>query len=64
MKEANKYNAEYTIVLGDNEIASEKCRLKRMADSKEIEADLNRLYDDILLFEELLHKQTSTQNAD
>jgi histidyl-tRNA synthetase len=64
MKEANKYNAEYTIVLGENEIASEKCRLKRMADSKEIEADINRIYDDIMLFEELLYKQTSTQNAD
>ncbi|MBS1492175.1 MAG: histidine--tRNA ligase [Bacteroidetes bacterium] len=64
MKEANKYNAEYTIVLGENEITSQKCKLKRMADSKEIEADINRIYDDIMLFEELLNKQTLANNAD
>jgi histidyl-tRNA synthetase len=57
MKESNKYNAEYTTVLGDNEMETGKCRLKRMADGKEIEADINRLYDDILLFHELLIKQ-------
>ncbi len=57
MKESNKYNAEFTMVIGETEVESQKCRLKRMADGKEIEADLNRIYDDIMLFEELLRKQ-------
>ena len=57
MKESNKYNAEFTMVIGETEVESQKCRMKRMADGKEIEADLNRIYDDILLFEELLRKQ-------
>ncbi len=57
MKESNKYNAEFTMVIGETEVDSQKCRLKRMADGKEIEADLNRIYDDIMLFEELLRKQ-------
>ncbi len=58
MKEANKLGAEYVIVVGETELASLKCKMKRMADSKEIDADLNRLYDDVLLFEEILLKQS------
>lgn len=57
MKEANRLNAEYVIVLGETELETGKCKMKRMADSKEIEADMNRIYDDVMLFEELLRKQ-------
>lgn len=63
MKEANKLNAEFTVVLGENEIASQKVRLKRMSDGKEIEAELHRISDDIFLFEEMLNKQSGNNNA-
>jgi len=58
MKEANRLNAEYIIVIGGEEIESGNVKMKRMADGKEITADLNRIYDDIMLFEEILLKQS------
>lgn len=59
MKEANKLNAEYTIVIGENEIGTGKGKLKRMSDGKEISAELGRIYDDIMLFEEISNKQNA-----
>jgi histidyl-tRNA synthetase len=58
MKEANRLNAEYVIVVGNAELESNQGKLKRMSDGKEITADLDRIYSDIVLFEELLIKQT------
>ncbi|MBS1514385.1 MAG: histidine--tRNA ligase [Bacteroidetes bacterium] len=59
MKEANKLNAEYTIVIGESEIETGKGKLKRMSDGKEISAELGRIYDDIMLFEEISNKQNA-----
>ncbi|MBX7045309.1 MAG: histidine--tRNA ligase [Ignavibacteria bacterium] len=59
MKEANKLNAEYTIVIGENEIETGRGKLKRMSDGKEISAELGRIYDDIMLFEEISNKQNA-----
>lgn len=41
MKEANKINAKYVIIIGDSEISSGKCTIKRMSDGagKEIQID-------------------------
>lgn len=58
MKEANKLNAEYVIVLGETELATMKCKMKRMKDSMEIDAEISRLYEAALLFEEILLKQS------
>ena len=41
MKYANKIDAEYVIVLGEDEINNEKCKLKNMETGKEIECELN-----------------------
>ena len=41
MKEANKYHAEYVIVLGEDEIKSNKARIKRMSDGEEAEISLS-----------------------
>ena len=48
MRYANKINAKYTLVLGDNEIAEGKARLKNMADSTETEVLLTELGDALL----------------
>ena len=40
MKYANKLGARFTVVLGDNEIAEGKARLKNMADGSESEVTL------------------------
>lgn len=41
MKYANKINAEYLIVLGENEINNGKCKIKNMETGKEIESKLD-----------------------
>ncbi|MCX7832928.1 MAG: histidine--tRNA ligase [Ignavibacteria bacterium] len=43
MKEANKINAEYTIVIGEDELNTNKATIKRMKDGKEFVIDLNQL---------------------
>lgn len=43
MKEANKINSEFTIVLGDKELQSGKAFIKRMKDGKEFEINLSEL---------------------
>lgn len=40
MKFANKIGAKFTVVLGDDEIATNKCKLKNMATGEEIEVEL------------------------
>lgn len=54
MKYANKINAEYLIVLGENEITNKKCKIKNMETGKEIESELDA---DIIL-------DTICENAD
>lgn len=41
MKYANKINAEYVIVLGEEEIKNKKCKIKYMKDGKELVSKLN-----------------------
>ncbi len=41
MKYANKINAQYTIVIGENEIRSKKCKIKEMKTGKEVESKLD-----------------------
>ncbi|MBQ2705060.1 MAG: histidine--tRNA ligase [Clostridia bacterium] len=60
MKFANKIGAVYTLVLGDEEIATGKAKLKRMADGEQIEVTLQgglveAVYDDLFAdaFEDL-----------
>ena len=43
MKYANKTGARYTVVLGDDEVASGRARLKRMSDGVELEVGLEAL---------------------
>ena len=43
MKYANKIGAQYVVVLGENEVATGKAKLKRMADGAEIEISLDAL---------------------
>ena len=43
MKYANKTGARYTVVLGDDEVASGRARLKRMSDGAELEVGLEAL---------------------
>lgn len=43
MKYANKIDARFTIVLGDNELQSGIAKLKRMSDGEQIEISLNNL---------------------
>ncbi len=45
MRRANKLQAEHTLVLGDEEIASGTAKLKRMADGSETEVSLTSLVD-------------------
>ena len=44
MKYANKLNAKYTVILGDNEIESGKISLKNMKTSQQVEINLSDLY--------------------
>ena len=41
MKYANKIGAEYTVVLGDNELTENKAKLKNMGDGTETEITLD-----------------------
>ena len=43
MKYANKIGAQYVVVLGEDEVATGRAKLKRMADGAEIEVDLAAL---------------------
>lgn len=43
MKYANKIDSRYTIILGDDELASCKAKMKRMSDGEQFEIDLNNL---------------------
>lgn len=45
MKEANKMNAEFTIVIGDNELNTGIALIKRMQDGKEFKINLTELED-------------------
>ena len=47
MKYANKIGAKFTLVLGDNEVESEKATLKKMSDSSEREISLNELVEEL-----------------
>lgn len=46
MKYANKIGAQYVVVLGEDEVATGKAKLKRMADGAELEIDLAALAKD------------------
>ncbi|MDQ3194763.1 MAG: His/Gly/Thr/Pro-type tRNA ligase C-terminal domain-containing protein, partial [Bacteroidota bacterium] len=37
MKEANKLNAEYVVVIGDDELKNKSLRIRKMSDSTETE---------------------------
>jgi hypothetical protein len=41
MKYSNKIGAEYTVVLGDNELTENKAKLKNMSDGTETEITLD-----------------------
>ncbi len=43
MKEANKINAKYVIVIGESEISEGKCIIKRMSDGESKEIKLNEI---------------------
>lgn len=43
MKYADKINAEYTVVLGDSELESGECTLKRMSDGETTAIKLDAL---------------------
>ena len=43
MKYANKIDSRFTIILGDDELASCKAKMKRMSDGEQFEIDLNNL---------------------
>jgi len=43
MKEANKLNAEYVIVIGSEELESNEAKLKRMSDGIEIDVLVNKI---------------------
>lgn len=45
MKYANKIGAKYTVVLGDDEIAQQKFKLKNMDDGSETEVDTDKLFE-------------------
>ena len=45
MKEANKMNAKYVIVIGENELVNNKVKLKNMSDGSERELELKQLND-------------------
>ena len=54
MKYANKINAEYLIVLGEDEIKNKKCKIKNMNSGKEFESklDSDSILDTIFEYEE------------
>lgn len=54
MKYANKINAEYLIVLGEDEIKNKKCKIKNMKSGKEFESklDSDSILDTIFEYEE------------
>ena len=41
MKYANKIEAKYLLVIGEDELASKKAKIKNMATGEEIEVDLD-----------------------
>ena len=43
MKYANKIDSRFTIILGDDELASCKAKMKRLSDGEQFEIDLNNL---------------------
>lgn len=45
MKYANKINARYSFVIGEEELKNHKVNLKNMDDGKSIEVDFNEIYD-------------------
>ncbi|MBQ7288542.1 MAG: histidine--tRNA ligase [Clostridia bacterium] len=47
MKYANKCNVKFTAVLGDDELANKKCKIKNMATGAETETDLEAFVDAI-----------------
>ena len=47
MKYADKIGAEYTLVLGDNEVESGKAVLKRMSDGEKRETELDALAEEL-----------------
>ena len=47
MKYADKIGAEYTLVLGDNEVESGKAVLKRMSDGEKRETELDALVEEL-----------------
>ncbi len=48
MKFANKLGAQYTMVLGENEIAENKAKLKNMETGEEVEVGLDSFVDDFM----------------
>ena len=57
MKFADKINAKYTMVLGDDEINSGKAKLKDMSSGEETEMPLDTLADDFMGF--MVHRETA-----
>ena len=55
MKYANKINAEYLIVIGEDEIKNKKCKIKNMKSGEEIESKLDSesIIDKIFEYEEI-----------
>jgi histidyl-tRNA synthetase len=47
MKYANKIKARYTLVLGDNELAENKAKLKNMATGEEVEITISNIVDEL-----------------
>ena len=45
MKEANRLNAEYVIVIGKDELESNEAKLKRMSDGIEIDVSVDKIYE-------------------
>ncbi len=45
MKEANRLNAEYVIVIGNEELESNEAKLKRMSDGIEIDVSVDKIYE-------------------
>ncbi len=45
MRYANKIGAEYTMILGENELKENKVKIKRMSDGEQFNVDLNNLYE-------------------
>ena len=41
LKYANKLNAEYTLIIGDDEVKNGKAKLKRMSDGEQFDVELN-----------------------